>query len=167
MSRCECETEDSQQSAYSPGTVSDGETIVYALIEPLTSSVKLFSKSQLQRGELSVCRADFCTGEEAHASIVKPLLEKVVDRIDNGFLYALCSEIRSIPLGDSSYGAFCVVDDGLVDYAAHAHLGYSIPPEEKLRNFREAARGNLLKIFQKRGEKAEWTGHPFKPTPQA
>jgi|GEM_PF-2873798 len=161
MSRCECEREGSQQSEHSPGIVSDDETIVYALVEPLTSSVKAISKSGLKAGTVSVCRAGYTTGPDAKAKTVDILLAKDSSRTDDGFLHAPCAEIRAIPLGSSNIGAFCVIDDGLPDHISHAHLGYSEPADVKLRNDREAARANLLAVLNRRGVKVEWSGEPF------
>lgn len=162
MTRCECEQEGSLQSEYSPGVVDDSEAIVYALVHPLTGSFKDLSHSKLKDGTLSVCRAGHTTGADARSNTVGVLLEKDGTRRDDGFLYAACKDIRAIKLGKSDVGAFCVVDDGLQAYPAHAHLSYSIPSDDKLRNDRQAAKGNLLVLFRKAGEHKEWEGHPFK-----
>lgn len=162
MIRCECEQEGSLQSQYSPGVVEDDEPIVYALVHPLTGSFKDLSHSQLKAGTLSVCRAGHVSGPDARSNTVAVLLAKDETRRDDGFLYAKCKDIRAIKLGKSNVGAFCVVDDGLETYPAHAHLSYSIPSDEKLRNDRQTAKGNLLKLFRKAGEHTEWEGHPFK-----
>lgn len=160
MSYCECEKELSQQSIYSPCAVAHEEMIVYALVDPLTvwadGSVKEISKSDLKASTLSVCRAQYSTGAEAQAAIigVKP------NRVDHGYYMAKCYDIRSILLPSSEQG-FCVIDDGLADYSAHAHIGYSIPAEEKSRSGREATRANLLKLFRKLGAQHNWNGPPF------
>lgn len=161
MSRCECAKESSRQSEYSPDVVQDDEIIVYALVEPLTSSVKAISKSGLKEGTVSVCRAGYTTGPEAKAKTVDVLIGKNSTRTDEGFLLAQCGEIRDIRLGTSNVGAFCVVDDGLPEHISHAHLGYSDPSDPKLRNDREAARANLLSLFNRRGVQKEWLGEPF------
>lgn len=164
MARCECPEESVQQSVHSPGVVSDSESIVYALVEPLTyqgGSVTAISKGKLQRAEQSVCRAEMCTGDFARTKIVDALREKDPTRLDHGFVYAPASEIRSITLGNTSEGAFCVVDDGLEDFEAHAILSFSIPSDIKFRSHREAARGNLLLLFKQRGEIKNWDSPPF------
>ena len=161
MSRCECPKEADTQSSFSPGLVSGGEIIVYALVNPLTSSVGQVSKSQLKTASVSVCRAGLITGPKAKEKTVDVLITKNTTRTHEGFLHALCEEIRDIKLGKSSVGAFCVIDDALEDYRAHAHLGYSEPLDPKLRNERETARANLMLRFQKRGVRTDWAGQPF------
>lgn len=161
MTRCGCAKEDSTQSAFSPGVVSNEEPIVYALVQPDTSSVKAISKSRLKESTLSVCRAAHCAGAHAHAQIVQVLLEKNGERIEEGFFYALCSEIRAIMLGETNQGAFCVVDDALEGFESHAHVGFSDPKDSKLKNHREAARANLLLLLKHRGVFRDWNGEPF------
>jgi hypothetical protein len=164
MNRPECPKEAVQQSSLSPGLVSDDEPIVYILVDPLTvmnGSVKEFSKSQLKRGDLSVCRAKHCTTSEAERAIVQPLLSKP-GRSFEGALWMPCQRIRSITLGESRVGAFCVIDDGLQDYRAHAVLAFSTPQDEKLRNEREAARGNLKDLFRENGVQPRLADCPFK-----
>ncbi len=161
MTRCGCEKEDSTQSEFSPGVVLDFEPIVYALVNPETSSVKDVSKSRLKQSDLSVCRAAHTTGPEGHANIVQSLLAKNSNRTEEGFFYALCSEIRAITLGETNQGAFCVIDDALEGFEAHAHLGYSEPDDPKLKNHRESARANLSMLFKRRGVFKDWNGDPF------
>lgn len=161
MSRCECPKEATTQSSYSPGVVKDNEMIVYALVNPLTSSVGQISKSQLKAGQLSVCRAGHIKGPDAKRKTVDVLLAKDAARKHEGYLHATCQEIREVFLGTSRTGAFCVIDDALEDYAAHAHLGYSEPSDPKLRNDRETARANLMRTFIKRGVSIDWSGAPF------
>ncbi len=166
MSRCECPKEATSQSEHSPGLVKDEEPIVYALVDPLTSkdgSVKDFSKSQLKSGTLSVCRAAHCTAVEAQECILDPLLSKP-DRKFEGAVWARCESIRGIKLGSSEVGAFCVHDDALENYAAHAHLAFSSPEDEKLRNEREAARGNLKEIFLNGSIFGSLSDCPFRST---
>lgn len=160
--RCECRTESDVQSPHSPGLVRNEEQIVYALVSPLTGSFKDVSQSQLKAGTVSVCRADHCAGRVAKRHVVDVLLEKDSTRSDDGYLYATCADIRDLRLGESDVGAFCVVDDGLPHYPAHAHLGYSQPADDKLRNHRAAARGNLLKLLNENGVQTLWSGFPFK-----
>jgi hypothetical protein len=170
MSRCECQSELTQQSPHSPGVVANEEPIVYALIDPLTfetGSVKAISKSGLKAGDVSLCRAHYCTGDLARQLIVGELQTKNPTRADHGFLYAQATEIRELKLGTSDVGAFCLIDDGMPHYAAHAHLAYSIPKDGKLRNHRETARADLLETLRKRGQFATWDGAPFKINRQA
>lgn len=161
MTRCGCPKEATSQSVNSPCLVADDEPIVYALVNPLTSSVKDISKSQLKDSKLSVCRAKYIDGPTAKKKTVDVLIANDSTREHEGFLYAFCEEIRAINLGDSSVGAFCVIDDALPDYDAHAHLGFSEPDDSDLKNERVAARGNLLLLFKKRNVRTDWAGDPF------
>ncbi len=161
MTRCGCTKESSSQSEFSPGVVGDSEPIVYALVNPETSSVKDVSKSRLKQSDLSVCRAAYTTGKEAHTNIVQSLISKNSNRTEEGFYYAMCSEIRGITLGETNQGAFCVIDDALEGFESHAHLGYSEPTEPKLKNHRESARANLSLLFKRRGVFKDWNGDPF------
>ena len=166
MSRCECPAESVKQSQHSPSVVSDGESIVYALVEPITyrdGSVTLISKSKLKDNEQSVCRAHYCTGADAKSKITEALIERDPSRIDQGFLYAHASEIRAVLLGETGEGAFCVIDDGLDGFEAHAVLGFSNPSDVKFRSHREAARANLVELLKSRGTFTDWSGPPFCP----
>lgn len=168
MSRCECPKEAISQSVHSPGLVGDEEPIVYALVDPLTfsdGSVKDFSKSQLKAGTLSICRAAHCTAAEANECILTPLLSKS-DRKFQGAVWTDCASIRGIKLGGSEVGAFCVHDDALEDYRAHAHMAFSTPQDDKLRNEREAARGNLKELFLKGSITKSLSECPFQPAVQ-
>lgn len=164
MIRCECPKEAESQSPHSPGIVEDDEPIVYLIVDPLTSengSVKSISKSQLKSGTLSVCRSKYCDADEAKTLMLDPLTSKA-GRTFQGAAWASCSQIRSIKLGASNVGAFCVHDDALEDYSAHAHLAFSVPQEEKLRNEREAARGNLKELFLSNGVATSLEDCPFR-----
>lgn len=161
MNRCECPREATSQSEHSPGLVQDDEVIVYALVNPLTSSVGQISKSQLKASCLSVCRAGHISGPDAKSATVDVLLQKDTTRAHEGFLHALAGKIRAIRLGQSEVGAFCVIDDALENYRAHAHIGFSDPSDSKLRSEREAARGNLMLLFRERGVSENWIGEPF------
>ncbi|OHV80071.1 hypothetical protein [Ensifer sp. LCM 4579] len=160
--RCECLKELESQSIHSPGLVGPDEPIVYVLVESLTfenGSVKALKHERLKKSEMSVCRAQYIKGSEAKALTTDAMVANGNDRVDRGYVYALCSEIRSIGLPSLGVGAFCVVDDAFEHYPAHAHLGYSNVDDKK--NDRVAARGNLLKLFQKRGISYNWSGTPF------
>jgi hypothetical protein len=168
MTHCECDKELSKQSDHSPSTVADGEILVYALINPLnvtnedgTIKVAAFSKSGLKRGDLSVCRASLITGADAKAKTVDIIVAKQPGRSDSGYLVAKCGDVRAIKLGETAVRAICVNDDGLEDFQAHAHLAYSNPQEEKMRNHREAARAELTTLFQVNGVSVNWDGPPF------
>lgn len=167
--RPECPCEGISQSEHSPGLVGDDEAIVYAMIDPDTApnSVARISKSKLDAGELSVARASYCTAAEAREKIVAPQLDRDSTRKDLGYLWAVCSEIRAVRLGmsDLAQGAFCVHDAALKDFPAHAHLACSAPVDNKHRNFKAAARGDLLKVFEARGvfEWAVWPTLPSQP----
>ena len=140
--------------------------IVYALVNPLTVteeggilSITNISNGRLKAGDVSVCRAQHCTGEEAKAAIIGKMKAEYKDC---GFLAALCSEIRAIVLGDGITRGICVDDDGLPDFPAHAHLGYSAPYDRHLRNGQQASRANLLYAFKKRDVFPLWQGDMFK-----
>jgi len=170
MSDCPCTGELEQQSPLSPGLVGDDEQIVYALIDPLTAdaggevlSVLNFSKSKLQAGTLSVCRAGHTTASSARENIVGALQVKDPSRKDCGFLTAACESIRGIMLGASAFRAFCVNDAGLEGFEAHAHISNSETTDQKLLSHRLAARGNLKLVFEEGGVNQEWSGHPFRP----
>ena len=153
MPREGCDCEDEKQSEHSPGLVGDAEEIVYVLADPHTfeeGSVKRFSKGKLQRRELSICRARHSSVSLITKAVIEPLTQS--GNVYHGALWALTEEIREIALGDSGVGAFCVADDGLVYDTAHAVLGFS-EARIKLRNHREAARGNLTELFLRRGMK--------------
>lgn len=161
MTHCECIKELTSQSADSPGLVQDDEPIVFALVNPLTGSFKDISKSQLQTSTLSVCRAAHISGAEAKSKTVDELIAKDETRKHEGFLWAECSEIRALQLGSTNARAFCVIDDALPGYAAHAHLGFSEPSDPLWKNHRVTARGNLMLTFKKRGVFTDWNAHPF------
>ena len=153
MRRLGCECEDSQQSVHSPGVVANEEPIIFVLTDPLTiehGSVKDFSKSELKKKRLSICRSKYSTSEQLKEQVVDVLLVGSSRRTHVGALWAECHEIRAVCLGASEVGAFCVIDDGLEDYKAHGVLGYS-DANLSLRNEREAARGNLKELFVRRG----------------
>jgi hypothetical protein len=151
MPREGCSCEDTQQSAHSPGVVLNAEEVIYALTDPHTikdGSVKEFSKSKLKGRDLSICRARHSSVSLIAKAVIDPLTRS--GNSYHGALWALTSEIREIPLGESGVGAFCVADDGLAHDSAHAVLGFSEARIE-LRNHREAARGNLKELFLRRG----------------
>ena len=153
MPREGCDCEDAQQSQHSPGLVGDAEEVIYALTDPHTiqdGSVKEFSKSKLKDRDLSICRARHSSVSLITSAVIEPLTKG--DGTYHGVLWALTSEIREIPLGESGVGAFCVADDGLIDDPAHAVIGFSEARIE-LRNHRVAARGNLKDLFLRRGPK--------------
>lgn len=164
MPREGCGCEDTLQSEHSPGLVSDDEEIVYVLTDPHTckeGSVKEFSKSKLKDRDLSVCRSRHSSVSLITKAVIEPLTQS--GNTYHGALWAFTGEIREIPLGDSGVGAFCVADDGLDHDLAHAVIGFS-EAEIKLRNHREAARGNLKELFLRRGrtdlEKCPFTAAP-------
>lgn len=155
-----CLKEQAKQSPYSPCPVTDDETIVYVLLDPtqwkdgqLTASA--FSKSSLKKGDLSVCRARYSSANEAEQKIVMPQLQRHPDWMLVGALHATCRDIRAIQAVDPPVRAFCVIDDGLPDYPAHAHLGFSEATTAKgfwgNRNVREAIRANLVDVFRRNG----------------
>lgn len=164
MSRCCCEKELTSQSEFSPGKVDDPEPIVLAAVEPITfrdDSLHKINHKQLKSGDLSVCRAKYITGSEARTQTAEKLLKNDASRVDHGFVWAHCVEIRDITLASLGVGAFCVIDDALEGFAAHAHLGYSDVNDTK--NERQSARGDLHSLFIRRGLFPIWRGDPFLP----
>lgn len=162
MTRCGCEKETVSQSSLSPGIVKDPEPIVYSLIEPdnfVEGSLKALKHDRLKKSELSVCRAWYIDGTSAREKTVSGQLQRDEKRLERGFAWALCSEIRDIKLESLGVGAFCIVDDAMEDFPAHAHLGYSQVEDKK--NERQSARGDLLKLLEKRGFVTNWAGEPF------
>jgi hypothetical protein len=163
MIRCECEKEQSSQSSHSPGLVEDSEPIVYVLVEPLSfekGSVKALKHERLKKTDMSVCRAQFLSAGEAKLLTTDTMIANDTTREDKGYVWALCSEIREIFLPLAQKGAFCVVDDASEHFHAHAHIGYSDIDDKK--NERLVARGNLLKLLQRRGIFNDWAaGAPF------
>lgn len=150
MPRCGCEKEDVRQSVHSPDVVRNEEPIVYFGIDPTTTenrTIKDLSKSKLQSCELSVCRAPFISENDAREKIFKPIQTRQEGARLDGVLWATAEEIRAVTLGDTNIGAFCVIDDGLESYAAHAVLGYSGVSDKKLMNHRNSARGNLKLVL--------------------
>ncbi|MDG4885348.1 hypothetical protein [Mesorhizobium sp. WSM4884] len=141
---------------------------MYAMIEPVqfeNGSLKAIPKDKLRKSDLSVCRGNYGHGEAARRNIVVPQIAKDPSKIDRGYVWATAREIRDIQLGNMKSGAICVVDDGLKNFRAHAVLGYAEAPdgmkEKDLANFRLAARGDLLKLFEKRGPPRDWSNWVF------
>lgn len=168
VDRCECPKESRRQKKYSPRRVFDNEPIVYAVIDPLqfsSGSLKQIKSDKLKHDDLSVCRSKFTSGEAARKSIVVPQIAKDPSRIDMGYLWATAREIRGIQLPNVKLGAFCVVDDGLEQFRAHAVLGYATAPDgvdvSKLASLRQSARGDLLLLFQRRGLPRDWSNWVF------
>lgn len=162
MSRCGCDKELVSQSALSPGLVKGDEPLVYSLVDPETfinGSIKALKHDRLKKGQLSICRANYISGEEAREKTVVGQLERDSSRTEHGFAWAVCDEIRDIKLESLDVGAFCVTDDALEGFPAHAHLGYSQVEDKK--NERLGARGNLLKLLEQRGHNTDWSGAPF------
>ncbi|RWE78781.1 hypothetical protein [Mesorhizobium sp.] len=157
-----------KQSPFSSGVVKNREPIVYALIDPdqiQRGTIQAISKSRLKKSDLSVCRAQETTAQEAWKNIVVGQLENIPTRIDEGYAWARASEIRNLKLARPNIGAFCVIDDGLKHFGSHAVLGFSPAPQgfdsNTIANDREAARGNLLRLFQRRGV-CKWTDWSFR-----
>jgi len=151
---CLCQKEKVQQKIYSPVAphseyiVGDHEIILYVLYEPKTYnkiSGALFSKSDLKKGTLSVCRKNFSTKEEVFRQVINPLMCRE-GTFFIGCIMTPCQLIRGIE-NSLSERLFCVIDDGEEFYSAHAHLGFS----EVIwgaQNDRTAARGELRNAFK-------------------
>lgn len=154
-----CPREASQQSPHSPGTVSDDEDIVLVVIEPLQWKdggliPSAFGISKLRTGDLSVARAQWCSGDDLQKNVVKPALERDTNRKLIGGLTARCAQIRAITALPEKVRAVCVIDDGLEDHSAHAVLSFRCLGDDKnfwQRNDREAVRANLLQLFESSG----------------
>jgi hypothetical protein len=155
----ECAKEKRRQSAASPSTVKNREKIVYVLVDPDhwqegELQPQAFSKSQLAKGQLSVCRPLYCTKEEVLSQVVSPLISKKPFRRLVGCLEASVAQVRGILLEDPPKRAICVVDDGLPLYPAHAVLGFSeITFTSRFweKNCRIAIRSNLALAFGVQG----------------
>lgn len=164
MSHCQCPNERSQQSTYSPGVVTCGEPIVYALIEPdnyRDGSAQAFSKSRLKQGQLSVCRSAHARLEDARQAILDGMLAKDPNRSDRGIMWAPSDDIRMLRWPGTDEQAICLVDHGFKDYRAHAHIGLSNPSDPNTRNGFEAVRGQLLSVFRKNGCPLAWDQAPW------
>jgi len=163
MNRCGCIEEDSQQTPSSPGIVEPQESIVFACVHPETAperGVSMFQKTKLIKRDLSVCRGNHSRHSDLLCHVVEPQLTKKPAREYKGYYWATCREIRDIVAeltgkkhsDNRTVGAFCVVDDALGDYTAHAVIGFSRPDNDFWeKHNREAARGNLLVAVQRRG----------------
>jgi hypothetical protein len=174
MTREGCPDEDTQQSEWSPSTVHNSEPLIFVLIQPLTineSSVAYFEKGKLKNQTLSLCRGQHSTFSELKDKVIDPVCDADETRQYRGYSWAQCEEIRSILAvkrtsgnggGESTLAAFCIMDDGLEEYRAHARMGFSKPSDDFwAKHDREAARGNLLIAFQKRGIHDEHISPPF------
>lgn len=134
----------------------------------------MFQMNKLKKRDLSVCRGDHSRYSDLLRYVVEPQLANKPAREYKGYYWATCSEIRDIAAeltgkehsDNRTVGAFCVVDDALGDYTAHAVIGFSHPDNDFWKkNNREAARGNLLIAVQRRGlhypadpAEADWPG---------
>lgn len=157
----QCLREQSRQSQYSPCVVADEEWIVYVLLDPpLWKNGDLvagaFSKSRLDAGDLSVCRAAYSSAEDAYKNIVEPQLARHQGEWTLvGAFRALCRDIRGLFTDHPPVRVVCVVDDGLEAFPAHAHLAYSDATRAKgfwnNRNQRQAVRANLIQVFRANG----------------
>lgn len=156
MLRCDCcEKEKSKQSVHSPSVVSDDEYLVYVVLEPDQYkddelSTAAFSKSKLKDGDLSICRKAYSNAADIRQNIVDPQIENKPHRREVGALQAQCSDVRSILTDNPVCRAFCVNDDGLEGFEAHALLAFSDPtkaPNFWNANDRLAIRANLVRSF--------------------
>jgi len=153
-----CPKERFKQKDISPGIVGDGESIVLIIIDPLQwQNGKLipaaFSKTRLKSCSLSVARGNHSTLAEINSHVVHPQLAKPGRRLV-GSCKTQCSIIRSIIGDQDSARLFCVIDDGLDDYPAHAVIGFSDHTKSDnfwSRNQRTAAIANLSLAFERNG----------------
>lgn len=149
-----CELERRQQKWLSPCVVGDDETILYVILDPrqiqngaLTPTA--FSKDDLKKRNLSVCRADYSSADQVFRSIVAPSVKKGQNFV--GVVSAKCKDIRAMRTAQYRQ-QICVIDDGIPNNIAHATLGYHCAIERAKNgapdaNARIAARANLLRLF--------------------
>ncbi len=180
MSRPGCPEEQNKQKAESPDIVGGDEPIVYVLIQPVSANVHptsgiplaYFKNDRLKSGQLSVCRGLYSSYEELQQKVVRPQLSSDPSRKHAGYVWALCCEVRSImaapqnpdkePTQRSDVGAFCVIDDGLTGFHAHARMGYCAPGADFWsKNDRTKARGDLSIVFDARGIHQSHAAPPF------
>lgn len=154
-----CPKEKVQQKSELPGLIGPDEAIVYILLQPIqwdngALASAAFSSSKLGDSSLSVCRGNFCTAKQAHEHVVEPQLAKDARRRLVGAFKAQCSDIRAIEVLDPRTQIICVFDDGTMEFAAHALLGYCERTKEKdfwKRNQRTAVRSELTRVFNEKG----------------
>src|SRR4051794_39386248 len=99
MNRAGCPEEQSQQTIGSPGVVSDFESLVFALVSPISAdpqSVAILPKSKLVEQQISLCRAKYSSYEEMVSKVVAPLIGRSKDREYRGYVWALTSEVREV-----------------------------------------------------------------------
>ncbi|GLI23426.1 hypothetical protein GGQ86_003039 [Xanthobacter flavus] len=155
---CEaCPKEAQTQSEHSPCVVEGHERILYVLLDPDDINdgqiaATAFKKSDLKSCSLSVCRVEYSESSEVFDRIVNPKLEKNSERQLVGGFSVICSRIRDLAIDGRR--TFCVIDDGLEDYCAHAVIGFSDVTKEKdywQKNNREKARADLVYLFESGG----------------
>ena len=127
MGDCEeCIEERRQQRACSPGTVDDEENLARFVLHsshvapdgelaPAAFSVQEFMEQR--RGGPSLARLDHMSTEEVRGR-VKALPDRTTGAPTKRMAVAKAQAIRAMRSGGARL--FCVVDDGLPDYHAHA-----------------------------------------------
>lgn len=148
----DCELEKHQQSVYSPSKVGNAECLLYCLVEPdeIEGEIitpRAFGKSRLRNGELSVVRKSFSSTVEIEIKVVNPQLARNPERSFRGCLLANVANIREITA--DGHRAVCVVDDGEVEFASHAHLAFSDSTIRGGKSVQVAVRENLLDVFDR------------------
>jgi hypothetical protein len=139
--------------------IAPNEPIVYVLLQPDhwrdgTLTPAAFPRSKLASGDLSVCRGQHCTAQQAQEQIVVPQINRDQRRRLVGAFKAQCSDIRAIEVRSPKTRVICVVDDGTHAFRAHALLGYCEMTKEKdfwKRNERTAVRSELTRVFNSAG----------------
>ena len=148
---CPCEV--TKQSNYSPAKVANGETLLYALIEPHNYeqnniSARAFSRTELTECQVSVSRKKHTTKEILQKEVIDVLLQKDPRRKFIGVLQAGCGEVRSLKTHDpKNKRVFCVIDDGTLNNTGHAHMGFSEITKDQPKNLKTAHRANLILLF--------------------
>jgi hypothetical protein len=154
MPNCACEQQ--QQSPYSPSSVKDCEVLIYCLIQtdlydPVRKKLKnmAFSKTKLRETKLSIVRRKFASEDILKEVVISPQLKNDPKREFCGVIIADCREIRC--LSNITTRDVCVVDDGMPNFQAHAHLGYSEAVSQQSKSTQVAVRANLIAIFERNG----------------
>jgi len=147
-----CPEENEKQSEYSPdppGVILDAEVLGRIIIAPEhideeTGEIKAaaFKKDELKGEGLSLSRLSFATEREleTHADLLSSSREQ------NKFIGIIQGQVTSIRQirDDGGTRTFCVIDDGLPDYASHSLIRRS--GDQGDGTIRKA-RNQLMKVF--------------------
>ncbi len=147
----ECAEENSKQSPHTPdppGVISNEENLLRIIIAPEhqdleTGEIKTaaFKKDELKGEGLSFARMKLASEAELnlHASALAST------RAENQFMGVLIGNVGAIrQIVDNGARAFCVLDDGLVDFPSHAIVKRSGNQGDGAI---KRARAQLMKVF--------------------